>query len=232
MISVCIPTYNGEKFIKKQLESILKQLSMDDEVIISDDSSTDSTLSIIDSFNDSRIKLYKNNTFHSPIYNLENALNKAKGEFIFLSDQDDIWNEDKVYNCMKNLEKYDLIVSDAEIIDGDGNLLYESFYEQNKTKKGRIYNFLKNGYLGCCMAFKASVLKDSLPFPKQLPMHDIWIGNIAAFKGYKILFTEGKLIKYRRHGNNASIASEKSSRSIIKRLSDRLIILRELIKKK
>lgn len=91
MISVCMPTYNGEKFIRIQLESILSQLGNDDEIVISDDSSTDKTVEITKSFNDSRIHLLENNTFHSPIYNLENALKNAKGDFIFLSDQDDEW---------------------------------------------------------------------------------------------------------------------------------------------
>ena len=228
MISVCIPTYNGEKFIRQQIDSILSQLSKDDEIIISDDSSTDNTLEIIRSFKDSRIKIFDNNYFHSPIYNLENALKHAQGDYIFLSDQDDVWLDDKVKFCCQYLQLYDLIIHDADIIDAMGKKISSSFYALNHTKKGKIYNLLKNGYLGCCMCFKKKLLEDVLPFPKNLPMHDIYIGNFAAFNGYTVFFAPEILIHYRRHGNNASITSEKSHRSFLSRLFDRIIIIKNL----
>lgn len=228
MISVCMPTYNGEKFIRIQLESILSQLGNDDEVVISDDSSTDKTVEIIKSLNDSRIHLLENNSFHSPIYNLENALKNAKGDFIFLSDQDDEWTEDKVSVCMEKLKDCDLVIHDADIVDGNGNQTAESFFKLNHTKSGKFYNLLKNGYLGCCMCFSKNLLSQFLPFPKKLPMHDIYIGNFAAFNGYRIRFIEDKLIHYRRHGNNASITSEHSHRKLLSRISDRITILKNI----
>lgn len=228
MISVCIPTYNGGKFIRKQLESILKQLSSADEVVISDDSSTDNTLQIIKSFNDSRIKIFENNIFHSPIYNLENALKQATGDYIFLSDQDDEWLENKVSVCMDNIIGYDLIIHDADIVDEFGNSTADSFYIRNHTKKGKFYNLLKNGYLGCCMCISRKLLDAVLPFPKDIPMHDIYIGNYAAFNGYKIKFISDKLIHYRRHGANASITSERSRRNFLSRMLDRIKILKSI----
>lgn len=104
MISVCIATYNGGKYIKEQLDSILFQLGKDDEVIISDDSSTDDTLSILESYHDERIVILTNQKFHSPVYNFENALKSAKGDFIFLSDQDDIWEPTKVEVMLDSLK--------------------------------------------------------------------------------------------------------------------------------
>ena len=101
MISVCMATYNGENFIKEQIDSILPQLSDDDEIVISDDGSTDKTVDIIENYGDSRIKLLKYNSFRSTIYNLENALKDSKGDVIFLCDQDDKWNEDKVNICLE-----------------------------------------------------------------------------------------------------------------------------------
>lgn len=228
MISVCMPTFNGEKFIRIQLESILSQLGNDDEIVISDDSSADKTVEIIKSFNDSRIHLLENNSFHSPIYNLENALKNAKGDFIFLSDQDDEWTEDKVSVCMEKVKDCELVIHDADIVDGNGNQTSESFFKLNHTKSGKFYNLLKNGYLGCCMCFSKNLLSQFLPFPKKLPMHDIYIGNFAAFNGYRIKFIEDKLIHYRRHGNNASITSEHSHRKLLSRISDRIIILKNI----
>ena len=230
MISVCIPTYNGGKFIRLQLESILSQLSNDDEVIISDDSSSDNTLEIINSFQDKRIRVFSNNTFHSPIYNLENALKQAKGDYIFLSDQDDEWKLNKVTVVMEHLKNAELVVHDAEVVDGERNLSFNSFYELNHTKYGKFYNLLKNGYVGCCMAFNRHVLEACLPFPKNIPMHDLWIGNVAAFNCGRVLFIKDKLLSYRRHGNNASITGEKSHRSIYARISDRLSIIQNILR--
>lgn len=101
-------TYNGEKYISVQLDSILKQLSENDEVIISDDSSTDRTVDVIKNFKDKRIKLYEDNHFHSPIFNFENALEKASGDIIFLSDQDDVWLDNKV-KIMTGLDRKSVV---------------------------------------------------------------------------------------------------------------------------
>ena len=232
MISVCIATYNGEKYIKQQLDSILSQLSDNDEVIVSDDSSTDGTLDIIHSLKDSRIQIFEGNSFHSPIYNFENALKFAKGDYIFLADQDDVWKPNKVEICMNYLKQYDLVISDAEIVDFNGNLISQSFFSVRGTKNGKYFNLIKNCYIGCCMAFTRKVLVKSLPFPKNLPMHDIWIGNVASFLCGKVFFSPEKLIEYRRHESNSSQTGTKSKRSLFTRLKERIFTVKCLIKRK
>ena len=112
MISVCIATYNGGAFIKRQLYSILPQLGENDEVVIADDGSTDDTLPIIESLNDKRIKIIEGPHRHSPIWNFEKALKAAKGDYIFLSDQDDEWMPNKVKVTLPYLKTADCIVSD------------------------------------------------------------------------------------------------------------------------
>src|ERR1035437_4235872 len=119
MISVCIASYNGEKYIRQQLDSILSQLTVKDEIVISDDSSSDRTTEIIKGYKDSRIKLFEKCTFKSPIFNLENALKKAKGDFIFLADQDDIWLSYKISHTIKQLKSFDLVVCNGFIVDQD-----------------------------------------------------------------------------------------------------------------
>ena len=228
MISVCIPTYNGSKYIGEQLKSILSQLSENDEVIISDDSSTDDTIKIIKELNDTRIIIYDNNSFKSPIYNLENALKHSRGDYIFLADQDDVWEDCKVEKVMKQFNIYDCIVTDATVVDKDLNVITDSFFVQNNSKKGLFHNVIKIGYLGCCMAFNRKILEKSLPFPSKLPMHDSWIGFVAEKYG-KVLFLDEKLLKYRRHGENASPTSEKSKRSFISKISDRVHLVFYLI---
>ena len=226
MISVCMPTYNGEKYIKVQLESILRQLADEDEVIISDDSSNDNTLQIIQELNDPRIRIL-HGSFHSPIYNLENALKSAKGDFIFLSDQDDEWMPDKIVRMMKYLDKYDCVVSDAVVVDNEDNVINDSFFKLRNSKTGKWHNLMKNSYLGCCMAFNRYILDKSLPFPKDIPMHDIWIGAVVEEfgKGY---FLHDKLIKYIRHGDNASPTAEKSIYSLRRKFLFRYNIIKNI----
>nr|AIA84980.1 Glycos_transf_2 [uncultured Leptotrichia sp.] len=99
MISVCMATYNGSSFIKAQLESILFQLNTNDEVVISDDGSSDDTLSIIEAFNDPRIRLIEGPKIHSVAHNFEYAIRHSRGDIIFLSDQDDVWLNNKKQSC-------------------------------------------------------------------------------------------------------------------------------------
>ena len=229
MISVCMASYNGAGFIERQILSILNQLSENDELIISDDSSQDETINIIKSLNDSRIKILNGN-FHSPTYNFENALSKAKGDYIFLTDQDDQWLPNKVETCLNYLQEYDCIVSDCFIVDKNLQIINSSFYKKNRTKTGKFYNLLvRNGYLGCCMAFNRKVLEKSLPFPKNIPLHDLWIGNVAAF-GFSLQFVPEKLIYYCRHGDNASPAGGTSNFPVKTRILNRLYVINNLVR--
>jgi len=211
MISVCITTYNGEKFISQQLCSILNQIGAGDEIIISDDGSSDATLNVVKSLCDNRIRIIKGPQKNSPTLNFENALCHAKGDYIFLSDQDDVWKENKVAVCMKWMKDYDCVVSDAEMVDEHLNVIEKSYFYVHGTRHGKIYNTLiKNGYMGCCMAFTRRVLEASLPFPKDIPLHDIWIGNVAAYK-YNVKFINDKLVMFRCHSNNNSFTARKKS---------------------
>lgn len=227
MISVCIATYNGEAFIQEQLLSILNQLQKDDEVIISDDNSTDNTLEIIRAINDNRIFICSNPR-KGVISNIENALQKSKGDFIFLADQDDIWLPMKVEVCIQELMQNDLIVSDCTVVDNQLNILNKSFFQLNNSKKNKWEALMRNSYLGCCMAFKREVLNVALPFPNKIPMHDIWIGNVAAFR-FKVKFIDNSLIYYRRHGNNASTTSERTKASYLKQIGYRLPLIGALL---
>ena len=229
-ISVCMATYNGEKYIKEQLESILNQSLPVDEIIISDDSSTDNTVRIIKDLNESRIVLLENNKFRSPIFNFENALNNATGSVIFLSDQDDIWMTDKVRILNENLKQYDLVVSDASLVDANGFITDDSFFELRKSGAGLFKNIYKNTYLGCCMAFNRNILKKSLPFPARIPMHDIWLGLIAEKRG-NTYFCKEKLVHYRRHSSNASPTGEKSCYSTLEKILFRYNLIFSLMRR-
>ena len=204
-ISVAMATYNGEKFIKEQLDSILKQLDINDEIIISDDGSTDNTINIINSYNDKRIKLIDGPKLGVK-QNFANAINNCNGKYIFLSDQDDIWLDNKVNIVLKAFNKYNAtcIVHDAIVFNSNTNkIIINSFYDHRKSKKGIINNIIKNSYLGCCMAFDSNMKEKILPIPNNIEMHDQWIGLLNDKYG-KSVFIEDILLKYRRHNDNVS----------------------------
>lgn len=204
MISVCMATYNGEKYIKEQLISILKQLGDEDEIIISDDHSTDTTLEIIEQLSDSRILVFFN-TEKGYTSNFENALRQVSGDIIFISDQDDIWNPTKVEICLEALQSVDLVVSDCQLINSQNEIISLSYFELRKVKKSSWGNLVKFGYLGCCLAFRSELLKKALPFPsnRQMCTHDNWLFLVGAFLyRYKVL--DERLINYRRHDANVS----------------------------
>lgn len=229
-ISVCIATYNGEKFILEQLNSILIQLSLLDEIILSDDGSSDKTLSIVDDIKDGRIKVYSNEGEKGFTKNFENALDKATGDIIFLSDQDDVWVDGKVNKMVLELNKYDFVISDATYVDENLNTTFGSHIKHQNMKQGLIRTILLPRYIGACMAFKKEVLEFALPFPKKSKycVHDYWLPLIAELY-FKFNIIEEELLLFRRHGENDSNAGLKSPYSIVHRLKVRLYTIIHLI---
>ena len=196
-------TYNGAKHINKQVRSILHQLSENDELVVSDDSSTDDTLVILQSFNDSRIRIFKNTNARGPVGNFSTALANSRYNYIFLADQDDEWLNGKVKKHMELLQHYELVTSDAIVVDESGKVLFESFLKARKGGKGFFKNFMRNSYLGCCMSFRRSLLERAFPFPQNLYMHDWWLGLVAEIEG-NVCFCEEKFLNYVRHSGNAT----------------------------
>lgn len=195
--------YNGEKYIKKQLESILLQLGTDDEVIISDDGSTDNTLNIIEAVADKRIQLLKNQTFKSPIFNFENAIKQSFGDIIVLADQDDIWGLDKIEYIKNNVHENIvwLTMYNGNCIDSDDKVIKNDLFEYLDVREGLLSNIKKNSFMGCNMAFSRELLKYVLPFPKDIPMHDMWLGSCAYIFG-EVKFLDKHVFSYRLHEKN------------------------------
>ena len=164
------------------------------------------------------------------IFNFENALKKASGDLIFLSDQDDIWYNTKVEKFKENLKKNLLAFSNAAMFQGNDNSTSELFFKNSSKKTGLLNNLIKVKFLGATLAFQKAVLEKALPFPKNIPMHDIWIGLIAEIYG-KTYFCSDKLLKYRKHNNNFSPTGGKSPFSFLKKLSFRYSIFINIIKR-
>lgn len=230
MISVCMTTYNGESYLKEQISSILSEIHPNDELIISDDGSTDNTCSIIESFKDSRIILLHNKGEHGVNKNFENSLRHAKGDLIFLSDQDDVWIPGKVKACKEALMNHMCVVHDAYITNENLDIIENSFFNSFNCKTGFIHNLIKNGYLGCAMAFHKDILNIVLPIPTKLPVwHDIWIGSLSQLK-HEVVFIPFKGIKFRRHNATTSITT-KGCYSLSKKISYRMSLLWHLYKR-
>lgn len=227
MISVCMASYNGEKYIEEQINSILKQLCDNDELIISDDGSNDKTISIVKNFHDQRVRLVHHGGSNKVIDNFEYALRLAQGNLIFLADQDDIWEKEKIGIMSSYLHKFDLVVSDCSIINSTGQEMFNSFFELRRPGKGFLKNIFKNSYMGCCMAFRKSILAKALPFPANIPMHDWWIGLVAEMFGTSF-FCPDILVRYRRHEDNQTPFLGPHRRKYISPLTFRINLLKAL----
>lgn len=231
MISVCVATLNGEKYIKQQLSSIISQLGEGDEVILSDDGSTDGTLEEVKSLGSPLIRVVEGPR-KGVIKNFENAIKQSQGDYIFLADQDDVWMENKVEVMLRELENATCVVSDCVVVDGELSVISDSFYKVNGTRFGRFYNTVcKNGYLGCCMAFRRELISKALPIPDEIATHDGWFGNVAAYF-YTVKFIDDKLILFRRHPGNNSTTASASKNGLFKRLGFRWDIIKNIRKLK
>lgn len=203
MISVCMTTYKGEKYREAQIESILRNLSKGDELIVSEDGDDMDFLEELKK-RDSRIVPLKG-PGRGAVANFEYALSHAKGDIIFLSDQDDLWTGDKVEKVLLEFEDKEvtLVIHDADLIDGEGKEIADSFFAFRNSKSGFLKNLWKNSYIGCCMAFRRELLEYALPFPTGGTLHDQWLGMLSEQMG-RVTFLEEKLVHYRRHEENVS----------------------------
>lgn len=228
-ISVCLATYNGEKYLWDQLQSILKQIGADDELIISDDHSNDETIKVVQDCADPRVKLIHNSSERGYTRNFENAIRNASGDIIFISDQDDVWLENKVQVMQAYLEQYDLVISDATYVNHALEVTRGSHFGLSKMKSGFVRQAIRPCYIGACMAFKRSILEMLLPFPRNAKYcaYDYWL-TLVAESCFSVGLVNQELILYRRHDGNVSPAGMKSPNSFTKKILMRVYSLSAL----
>lgn len=205
--SVAIAYYNGGEYIEEQLSSILSQLSREDEVILSVDGASDGSDILLKKWarEDSRIRLIQG-PGKGVVRNFEEAIAHCEGDIIFLSDQDDIWRENKVKKVEKAFRDPEImaVLHNGDLIDGQGNPKGgKSLFELRGSRPGVLKNLIKNSYIGCCMAFRKELIPMILPIPEEMYMHDYWIGTAAEFSG-KVGLLQEPLIGYRRHDSNVT----------------------------
>ncbi|BBM46677.1 glycosyltransferase, group 2 family protein [Leptotrichia wadei] len=232
-IDILMATYNGEKYLAEQIDSIICQTYKNWNLLIRDDGSSDNTFKILKEYEkkDDRIKIIKDKKGNLGIAkNFEELLKISSSELIMFSDQDDVWKKDKIKIMLKYVGNSDLIISDAIVTNEKLECISESLFCLVKSKNGIIKNVIKNTYYGCCMLFKRKILEEVLPIPNNKEIgHDLWIGLISE-KYYKVKFIDEKLIYFRRHSNNVTTIN-KSKRNIRKKIIGRYIILKELFRR-
>lgn len=213
-VDILLATYNGEKYIREQIDSILRQTYKNIHIYISDDCSKDGTPDILREYEAryDNIEVTCQSENLGSIGNFEYLMTKVKSPYYMLSDQDDVWYENKVEKSLNKLkeENADLVFTDLEVVDENLNTIDKSFYtlmgkmgKINKSINKRNFEYLYNSVTGCTVISKSSYIEKILPLPKnsKYVIHDSWIGLIVGLNG-KIVFMNEPTIKYRQHGNN------------------------------
>jgi len=213
-VDVLMATYNGEKYVAEQIESILNQSYKNIRLIISDDCSTDRTPSILEEYSkkDNRILIVEHKERFGVVKNFEFLLKQVKNPLYMFSDQDDYWEKDKIQSSIDCIEKENaiLVFGDLEVVDENLNTIYKSFGDFmllnkkiNKYINSNRLNYLYNCVTGCTVLSKKEYIKDLIPIPSfsKYLIHDHWIGIILSLNG-KVAYMPETHIKYRQHGNN------------------------------
>lgn len=229
-IDILLATYNGEKYLKEQIDSILNQTYSNFRLIISDDCSKDNTRKILEEYEkkDARITVFYQEKNLGYVKNFEFLLSKVENEIYALSDQDDVWLKDKIektYNKLKDTDA-DLVFTDLEVVNEKLEKIYSSYNDYmlltrkiKKYKDSYLMEYLYNCITGCTLMSKKKFLDKIIPIPtdSKYVIHDSWIGLTVSLYG-KIEYLDEKTIKYRQHGNN-QIGTNKISHKF-KKLDD------------
>ena len=227
-IDILMATYNGEKYLTEQLDSIINQTYHNWNLLIRDDNSTDKTLEIIQNYHkkDKRIKILKDDKGNLGIVrNFEELLKSSESEFIMFSDQDDIWVENKLDIYLKMIEKIKnkgfMIHSDAILFDKNkSNILKGTFISKKAINKGLENVFFNYFVQGATILISKEIKNFILPFPKEVYLHDRYIHLISELF-FERVFINQALIYYRQHDNNQIGAKNTLKTLLSKRYFDK-----------
>lgn len=248
LVEILLATYNGEKYISHQLDSILNQTYKNIRILIHDDGSTDNTLKIIKEYQNEypdRIFLIDDGIkTGGAVWNFEHLMKYSNAEYIMFSDQDDVWLPEKIeitlHEFIKTEEKNKntpiLVYTDAIVVDDELKILNESFWKYTKIRGDKISlgRALETSLgLGCTMMFNRSLRNLSIPFPKSAIAHDMWVSLVAVSLGI-VRYINKSTILYRQHRTNVSGAEKSNTLILLKNLfsKEKMIKFRENYYKK
>jgi len=201
-VSIVMCVYNGEDYLEEQIDSILNQTHSNFELLILDDRSTDDSKDIIQRFlrKDSRIRYYENDTNLGFNKNFEKGFSLSTGDLIAVSDQDDIWNENKIEKLVCNIGDHLLIYSNSTLIDESGRLLNRTLdCDVKHVDKPSYKSFLDGNFItGHTCLFKKGLFTYAFPFPRKISYYDWWLGFTASYVG-EVKYLNETLTQYRIH---------------------------------
>lgn len=228
-VSVCMATYNGAAYLKEQLVSICEQLRVGDEVIISDDGSTDGCIGIVETLHATyphlRLNIVGTTRAGGVVANFERAIAGGTGDVVVLADQDDVWLPGRMVLIREAMRRSDLVVLNGQVVDSALGLRGVSIFDMIGIRSGFWSNLARNSFIGCCMAFRRDIRDQVLPFPVGVPWHDWYIGLYAELVG-RVERIDDLTLLYRRHGGNHSPTGEKSANGLVKKLTMRFFVAR------
>lgn len=232
-ISVALASCNGEKYIREQLDSILVQTHQNFELIICDDRSTDSTVHILKEYEkrDKRIRVFENEQNVGFKKNFEKAISLCSGEYIALSDQDDIWVPEHLEKLLSIIGGHDIACGNARMVDEKGNSLGKHLNEVDGLfefdSETVLYKqfFSSNPFQGASMLLRSEFAKSLLPVPLRIRFHDAWFAYCACMEN-GIAYTFDVINNYRQHGDNVSfLFHNKAKRSFKEALFSKIKVV-------
>jgi glycosyltransferase involved in cell wall biosynthesis len=224
-VSVCMATYNGAKYVRDQLASILAQLEPGDEVVVVDDASSDATVEIVESLGDPRIRLLRQPHNQGYVRTFERALREAEGDVLLLADQDDVWVPARRDALVAALTDTAVAASNLVVLGSGAPLanpvtgrpwrLHARTSEQHARNIARILMGIAP-YYGCAMGMRAEFRSLALPFPEYLTeSHDLWLA-ILANRAHAMRHVEANTVQRRFHDENSSSPRPRSLRLVLR----------------
>lgn len=204
IVSIALATYNGAKFLRQFLNSIVAQTWADWEIIACDDGSTDETVEILKEYQTLYpITIFVNPTHLGHSQNFGKAISLCEGTWIALADQDDIWERNKLEILVKGIQAFDVICSDAVLINADNEIIHPSLFQKSKVHFPTDFRSacLEHFATGCTMLITKEYARTVTPIPASVAYHDYWIA-LLAFKSHGVKIVHQGLVRYRQHGNN------------------------------
>ena len=223
LVSVVMATYNGARFIREQLESIINQTYPNLEIIIVDDCSADNTVAILNEYaaTHHNIKVYVNEVNLGYVKNFERGLQLSTADYIAPSDQDDIWLENKIEFLMGRLADNAIVYCNSAIINEEGEPTGKKLSDVKhlQTYDDCLQFVIGNTAAGHAMLITRLTMLNSLPLPPII-LHDRWLGFVASFDN-RVLFTDQPLVLYRQHSANVFGVKTKGVKKAKKRKTDK-----------